>query len=835
MEYTKIELKGYKRLQLNNIDLISIEPKQVIQAILGTNGSGKSSLLREITPLPSHHGDYEKDGYKLLELTHSNHQYTILNQFDGKSGRYQIHRDNVSIFEGSTVTDFRTLIKQEFGITPEIQSLIDGVTKFSTMDVSKRRQWFTLLSKADYTFALQYYAQIKSRIRDLQGSLNITQTRYTSEASKIMSEEEIKETRELLERYSKVLNELLENKPKVPFLKIELENKINSQDSEIRTLIDNLKQSRLTISRLVPSRYSHEDLSIAGCQQTVYRIQAQLENEQRKEQEYHDRLSELTNQTQASTNVTKYTEQELFDIKNDLVKKAIALKNSIAIPTDIEASVLDFKSAFDYVYTNISEIISSFPTEGTSEFNNSNYELRSLKYKTQLDHVAILKQNIERYTKEVQDFEYAKQNHHRVCPNCNHEWFHGFEERKYLFSKQQVSELNEKETVLTTELLHSLNWLTECERIFNLRELLNRNVRSWPILKPLWDALLPEVTQSPKKAQMVLEDFLRDIPLLINLQNIQKSINETDEQIEFIKAQANVDLKSKQELIEKTEYELASVQEMIRKHSYELRFIKRHLTQLELIKNYIEQLETLLLQKDENVAYISKSLEVEHYNRLISLFRNEISILEQSISKINVQQNMLMQYKQQIDEHTEHIRLLKMAEQAMSPSCGLIAKGLTGFINWFISRMNLFVKHIWTYPLEALPVSIGEDLDLDYQFPVRIDDRFPAPDIKPGKCNNSTCEIFDLAFRIIAMECLGFKNYPLQLDEFGASFDHQHRHTAFQVVTSLTTTTDIPQIFMVSHFEQSYGGLRNCDVTVLHADNVVLPEGVEINGRTKIN
>ena len=68
MRMNYIELKGFKRFALNNINYFKYSPHERHQLILGTNGSGKSSLLGEMSPLPADPRNYTKDGYKKIEI-----------------------------------------------------------------------------------------------------------------------------------------------------------------------------------------------------------------------------------------------------------------------------------------------------------------------------------------------------------------------------------------------------------------------------------------------------------------------------------------------------------------------------------------------------------------------------------------------------------------------------------------------------------------------------------------------------------------------------------------------------------------------------------------------
>ena len=84
MRILSLELCGYRRMRLNQVKRFKITLKEAIQLILGTNGSGKSSLMEELSPLPAISNNYTKDGYKIIELTNNGHQYTLTSKFSPK-------------------------------------------------------------------------------------------------------------------------------------------------------------------------------------------------------------------------------------------------------------------------------------------------------------------------------------------------------------------------------------------------------------------------------------------------------------------------------------------------------------------------------------------------------------------------------------------------------------------------------------------------------------------------------------------------------------------------------------------------------------------------------
>ena len=68
MKYTKLILFRCVRLRLKNIEYFEMNPSEPVQLILGTNGSGKSSIMMELSPLPSEASDYRDGGYKEIHI-----------------------------------------------------------------------------------------------------------------------------------------------------------------------------------------------------------------------------------------------------------------------------------------------------------------------------------------------------------------------------------------------------------------------------------------------------------------------------------------------------------------------------------------------------------------------------------------------------------------------------------------------------------------------------------------------------------------------------------------------------------------------------------------------
>ncbi len=78
MRITQLVLEQYKRLMLSDIQRFEYNPRNNMQLIIGSNGSGKSSVLEEMTPLPAHHSNFAKGGRKTFAAVHRGVEYGFL-------------------------------------------------------------------------------------------------------------------------------------------------------------------------------------------------------------------------------------------------------------------------------------------------------------------------------------------------------------------------------------------------------------------------------------------------------------------------------------------------------------------------------------------------------------------------------------------------------------------------------------------------------------------------------------------------------------------------------------------------------------------------------------
>jgi hypothetical protein len=144
--------------------------------------------------------------------------------------------------------------------------------------------------------------------------------------------------------------------------------------------------------------------------------------------------------------------------------------------------------------------------------------------------------------------------------------------------------------------------------------------------------------------------------------------------------------------------------------------------------------------------------------------------------------------------------------------------------------MNNFISKIWLYPLAVIPCGLDDDgtLELDYKFPLKVQNHpDKVPDVSKG--SSAMQEIVDLAFKITAIKYLGLEDSPLLIDEFGKTFDKEHRVAAAHGIKQLIELRSFTQLFTISHYEATYGSLTNAEICVLCSNNISIPTNAVYN------
>lgn len=810
----KLVLCGYKRLLLNNIKYFELSPQHKLQMLLGSNGSGKSSVLKELSPLPAVPAEFTKDGYKVIEIVHNNNLYILTSSFSSAGNKFSIIKNDEELCNG-TVSVYKEIVKREFGITNEIHELMVGSNSFHLLSVAERRSWFTKISDCDYSYAIQYYMRLKEQLRDIQGAIKLNQSRLVQESERLLTEAEQTRYREEIENLSKLTSMLLELKTPAINSRDTIRAQLNSYESQLVQMSKHLIAQRKNFLNLEGFTDANDiDLAIINQQANVNSLQNNIEF----------LCKEIERQQQAIELLRKANIDSVADIDKDidaLAQEADRLKQQLRyrLPFGDHKQALQ---ALDTVYDNLITIFANLEPNGDSLYSRTAYETLLIRHNSNVEKARQLDEQQLQFLVKKKELEHLKDHSQIECPNCQYVWYRGYDEKTYqklLVSidsiAKQLIELKLQQTI-DDEVLLKFNEQLELQRAYN------SITRSWDSLKPLWSYLLDNniVYDNPKQIPSILDGVRVDLELSIQIANLTSRLNECINIKNMVSKNRELDVDKLNNYIVELEGDLYL-------NNLKLKDSKMY---LEKLLSYREvsigmdtlrkQIEEILVQRDSKAEELIQSLRRDALNETISVIQLELNKKEQIIAKINIQKALVASIETQLIELKEKAEVLKLAVKELSPTEGLIAKGLTGFINHFVKQVNAFIKKVWLYPLELVPIAITEEdsLDLDYKFAVMINDNIPISDISKG--SSAMKEIIDLAFLVVSMAHLGMSEYPLFLDELGASFDKAHRDNVRQLIQNITTYSNHSQVFIISHYEEMYGSFKETDITVLCSENI---------------
>lgn len=218
MKIHKLVLKGYVRLQLRQIKEFVYEPKQPIQVIIGTNGSGKSSIVLELSPLPADSKHYSENGSKEILITDKGNTYEIGSYFPaGKKDYHSFKKNGEELNAGGNITDQYKLVFQEFRVTPEIHRFALGKVSFAEMKPPQRKEWIMKFADANYDYAIEFYNKLRQRANDLTSALRVSKKRLVTETAKILPLHEYEAMRKETTELHELLEVLMEDRKPVDY------------------------------------------------------------------------------------------------------------------------------------------------------------------------------------------------------------------------------------------------------------------------------------------------------------------------------------------------------------------------------------------------------------------------------------------------------------------------------------------------------------------------------------------------------------------------------------------------------------------------------------------
>lgn len=831
MKITLFEISGYWRLFLRGITYVKYIPLSNVLVILGTNGSGKSSLLEEYSINAADPMFYNQGGFKIVEAEHRGSKFIFNSQISTKGNTFSILKDGVELNKSLGITGYREVLKKEFRMTKQVHDILIGKRNFHEMGSEERKNWMVNLSGVDFTYALSFFAKAKEAHRDTVGAIRTIHTRLSAESAKVVDDKELEALEVEFKLLQKTLYYFLETKGNKQH-KV-LNNELGERQSiqQMKELVKEarlLKQKFLSSNNTAITEYttlsSKTGLSFEQLKQKdlleIARLDAQIEQIYKEEEKLQSNIAKLRHlnvedreQIITARNVTS---QELIQIEN-----SIQIKSLLELIKDSNDAWYAQKS-YESSCSSLKSIFSLLRSNENDKYTPKVYRLATENLTTAKGTLLMLEAELQKLFEKKTELEHLKQHSRSQCPECSHIWYKGYNEVEHQNVLRKQAALIEDKKLIDAKIEQLNSFINECFEYLsnykNYSDIRNTLHKSLQLLLEK-DSV---VKNSPDKAYKLLELYNQELQLVIKYYACKVALDNIDS---ILKEKESNEITSVKELSSSIDglseilYNLTTEKSSLVKRvaSYE-NHLNIKISASAIAANVKAIVSQHLGRKQSELEVIQNN----YYRDVISTISLRMNQIEKDKSQTQYQKNLVKDLNDQLEELTLKEKSYSLILESLSPKTGLIAKGLSNFINHLVDNMNSFIKSYWTYPLEILPVDISNSIDLDFKFEVLVNGERVIPDAREG--SGAIREILNLAFKLEAAKLLDLSDFAVYLDEFGVKMDAAHRDLAYSGLMRLIDESSFSQLVVVSHYEQGYSGLNNADFIVLCDKNIVLPE-----------
>ncbi|ABY63078.1 SbcC-like protein [Pseudomonas phage 201phi2-1] len=819
MQISLMRLKSYKRLMRSGIQSFEWTPTKQLMLIIGSNGSGKSSIMDELSPLPARHKAFLKGGEKEFHCYHNGNLYVLKSVYNHGTGDHSFIRNDEELNSGGTFKIQEDLCLQEFGLTREIHDIMTGRTLFTDLSTAERRKLLTKMSVVNLDYAFDIFQKLKIESRSQKGTVDTITRRLVNENHDIPSDAEMQLMRLDNQKLNDRLNQLFTARQ--PNVKQGFNNEEEAA-SALSQLVERAKSLLYSYPKL-PAGFisnSREDFAeqkqlVAGqcsaIQAVIQRMAEELESLRGSNSaEFEVSPEQLTGlQSEIEQLQARIDEAQA---KFDLTKPKLPIFN-----LDLTNDPL---GRLEGMFSRWMASINAFPENADGYISRHAYEAT----------VQNAQANHEKRRKMQEAYQIASQRLARlkgcdtvVCVKCEHEFKPGMDESEGPRLEDYLSKLSLKMDEVDLA-------IKQDEEYIDLFKEYRVHVSNFAALNgsysdfgTLWDHLAQSqiMFRTPKTLMVdavewhtAMKSYLAirmDSARLVTLQTRLQTLKEIDSDSVAYTRKRILELEH-------------SVADKYREQSETTQFL-REIEQGERgIADMNREIELLLTRYTE-----WRKRAMSHAEWLLDkAFESEITEtqlqLAEGTRRLNIseqRENSIRVLENEVNSAKEVSSDLNLLIKALSPNGGLLGRYLLGFMQGVVSYVNAFIGEVWTYPMEVLPSKVEKD-ELDYNFPLNVSNgAVIADDIALG--SDSQLEMVNFSFEQAVRKFLGMENYPLFLDEFGRTFDEQHRANLIPFISRLIENGHYSQIFYISHFSSEHGAFNSAEYMVLDPTNITVP------------
>ncbi len=822
MHISNIELVRFKKLLVPNIRRFEAKIDSRLQVIIGSNGSGKTSILLELLPTAPTKTLFEVDGYKRLEVEHLNDIYELT--YSPEDGhRFKKNGDNLN---GSGIRNIQVeLIKKHFKLDTDINLILQGSLPIVEMRPSQRQTTFISLNPMDISIFVDEKSRIRKLVNSSSSCLDMLYKRQEAIAIKLLPKEEFTKVCESVDRLNNEEKTLLIWMTKVSTA---LES-IGTLDGELKRL--DIEELMCSAKRCARALYQLSDIDKSRAQETSFKL----------EQRIQDLKKDINTQSDAiSTTVSKIdnTRAKLEKIKqNDHCNDTIVqLKKSLSEVTEPDTRLTyvdkDELAAMRLAVLDIERLLDSFmDLESCRLMSDEEYTELTGKCSTVSNQISTYVSELHHVEIRV-DEVYGQIRDYRISDNCSKD-----DCELYTTYYTQMEEKKKLHTSLIADKSSISKLLSECRELYgSLNESLTEQTHMKKIVTSVENVLVghPSLLNVVKLAQLTVSinnsipafigkmksyldsnnDYLIRRSLLKELAELEAKESgdkqAEDVSISFLTDALKLLLEQRTEMKEryhKVQDEYTAIQ------------IEQERTQLSInklveLKGYQDQATTYL---ESSEKYEGKKYLTRLYSSLADIMKKVRSELVSGNEFIQEQTSLLSRMDNEIVANINVIKGELTSYRAVEKSLLELSHMYTKtFLNNLITSANGFIEEIINYPVVIQPIT---DENITFIFPVLINDSVKVKDI--GECSDAQKVIINLALNLALIVELELTDYPIFLDEMDRSLDPTVRENLYTLLINLLEQGVVSQMFIINH-HIDFIDSQFCDTIVLDATNLKL-------------
>lgn len=820
MYIDQLILIGYVPLAVNGIKHFEYNIGSMEQIIIGTNGSGKSSIVRELHPLPALSQDYVKGGRKELRARHKGREYELISDFSGSGGRHTFIVDGETLNENGTAAVQTILVEQHFGITRKIFDLLVGNVRFTSMSPDQRREYIMLISGADFDFVTKFWRFIRTEMTRTDGALRHTKQKLVQfEEENALNDNELQE---LVIRSDKVKHEL----SLLMAAKSRVEKHSEAYSRELWQAINHM--NGLAFDEILQLRKAgwalHDQLGhnpivgVDGAKERVHDARSKLATADAvlsARQEDYARIQEIVENVEASGGGIEGAQARI----DELEAKVNELQGKIQCFT-IESSTHETYNETSSVLPDLRRLLSSMTPDPNEDYTRAKQDAVSESINEAQETLSRYKNALADVERRIERIEHARD---VECPKCSYRFIPGVSDNELATLKDR-REAGLKAVERVTGQLKDLRERKEAIDVARdgANELLGL-MRARPLLNPLWKTIVEDmrVFKNPMGELVHVNAWVNDVAVSKELENVNRNLRDAQAAMEKLKALDVGEGAHYTDMAQALQSEISKGIELKRLAMDSVKEATGVLTYNEDVERAAVELRKVY----DDIVSLAKGLieatKAEAIDSTISHHHEWLATMTAEINRANGAQKVLDELEGSRLELTDRLEDIKILVNEMGPKTGLIAEILAELIGDMVGRINDTVDSFWTYDMVVKPCVSGRE-DIDYRFPLEVHGSGrPAKDVSMGSSGQQ--DAIDYAFKLVAMAYLDMLDWPLILDELAPAMDETHRMNILMHVSKLVQSGRCSQLFLISHYQAGHGSFVNAQYVVTNKENVTLP------------